>query len=243
MASFTTYLTNRFELATGQARGSPPPGMGSRRRARYGDGDWKKIDAMAQAEHVTGATIRFWEDVRVGDQPAGVIAEPTTVLDMIRIGGDMVMSMPPLREMPRELGKELSRDEYGVYHNLVEQHFAPVGSDNSIHFMAFGESVMARLVTNWMGDDGWLTRFDANHRSERDRVGKSKLLASRTIVGGHGIGGDAVAARAEVVGKRREGGEHLVDLVVWTESLGGEVWQTASCTVRLMARSSPMQWN
>ncbi|MFO1265622.1 MAG: hypothetical protein U1F67_01695, partial [Rubrivivax sp.] len=265
VASFTSYLTNSFTAATtsgpgGPAgpggappgAGGPPPGAGGpppggggppwlagRERIKYTAEDWQHIDALAHQEVIRGAKIRYWEDVNVGEEPAPVIAEPTTVLDMIRIGGDMIMTIPPLREMPRELGKELSQDEYGVYHNLVEGHFTPLNSATSMHFMAFGENVMARLVTNWMGDDGWMRRFDAGHRTADARVQRSKVLATKTIAGGHGVGGDAVIAHAEVVAKYVEDGAHLVDVVVWTEGLRGQVWQTATVTVRLLSRNEP----
>jgi hypothetical protein len=148
----------------------------------------------------------------------------------------MVMTIPPLREMPRELGKELSQDEYGVYHQQVEGHFTPRNSDNSMHFMAFGESVMGRLVTNWMGDDGWMRKFDAGTRNRSERVASSPVLSEKRVLGGHGMGGDAVIGRAEVVRKYVEDDAHLVELAVWTENMAGQVWQTATVTVELPSK-------
>ena len=137
--------------------------------------------------------------------------------------------------MPRDLNKELSQDEYGVYHNMVEGHFTPISSDNSIHFMAFGESIMARLVTNWIGDDGWMRSFDAGTRNAAERIASSPILSSKEVLGGHGVGGDAVIGRGEVVRKYKEDDAHLVELVIWTENLSGQVWQTATVTVELPA--------
>lgn len=253
VSSFTSYLTNRFTRADraagrsgppdgGPPRGAPPPGppprFGGAERARYSADDWEFINSLADAEMIRGAETLFWEDVKVGDVPAAVIAEPTTVIDMIKVGGDIAMSIPPIREIPKDVGKELSQDEYGVYHLLVEGHFTPIGSANSMHFMAFGENVMGRLVTNWMGDDGWLRRFDASHRDSSARIASSKSLSARKIVGGHGVGGDAVVGRAEVVAKYVEENIHYVDLVVWTENLAGQVWQTATVTVELQSKDS-----
>jgi len=245
VASFTSFLTNSFTQGNdagppgGGAGGppaGPPPGFGNRERTRYTDADWELIDSIAHSEVIRGAEPRYWEDVKVGDTLQAVIAEPTTVIDMIKLGGDMIMTIPPLREMPRELGKELSQDEYGVYHQQVEGHFTPVNSDNSIHFMAFGESVMGRLVTNWMGDDGWMREFDAGTRNKADRIAASSVLSKKGVLGGHGVGGDAVVGRGEVVRKYQEGDAHLVELTVWTEHLAGQVWQTATVTVELPSR-------
>ncbi len=255
VASFTALLTNSFTTESGPGLGGPPqggspsggpppggpppggpPGFGARERASYSADDWAIIDGIAAQEVIRGSETRYWEDVAIGDVPASVIAEPTTVIDMIKIGGDIAMSIPPIREIPRELGKELIQDEYGVYRLLVEGHFTPLNSGNAIHFMAFGENVMARLVTNWMGDDGWMRRFDASHRELSDRIGSSVILSGREILGGHGITGDAVVGRAEVVDKYIVDGEYLVELVAWTENLEGQVWQTATVFVQLKSK-------
>lgn len=260
IASFTSFLTNSFSQDAGPGQGpqhqavpppgapgsgppppgpppgGAPPGFGGRERARYTADDWAFINSIADGEVIRGSDLRYWEDVDVGDVPAAVIAEPTTVIDMIKIGGDIAMSIPPIREIPKELGKELSQDEYGVYHLLVEGHFTPLNSSNSMHFMAFGESVMGRLVTNWMGDDGWITKFDAGHRDLAARIRSSSVLSGREFLGGHGVGGDAVVGRAEVVAKYIAEGNHLVDVVVWTENLAGQVWQTATVTVALVTK-------
>lgn len=256
VASFTSFLTNSFSQGSVTRRGGPggapqggpppgappgaapgaPPGFGGGERARYTDEDWEFINRIADQEVIRGSQKRYWDEVKVGDIPPAVIAEPTTVIDMIKVGGDIVMSIPPIREIPKELGKELSQDEYGVYHLLVEGHFNPINASNSMHFMAFGENLMGRLVTNWMGDDGWMRRFDASHRDISGRINSSEILAGKKILGGHGVGGDAVVARAQVTRKYTDNGDHLADLVVWTENLAGEVWQTATVTVQLNSK-------
>lgn len=119
---------------------------------------------------------------------------------------------------------------------IVEGHFAPLGSDNSMHFMSFGENLMGRLVTNWIGDDGWMLKFDASHRVLAERINLSSVLVQKEILGGHGVGGDTVVGRAEVVNKFVDDGNHFVDLVTWTENLSGQVWQTAAVTVQLPIR-------
>ena len=110
VASFTSFLTNSFSQGPdpgpngGRPAGPPgepppggPPGFGGRERARYTEADWKRIDGIADSEVIRGAETRHWEDVGAGDEPAPVIAEPTTVIDMIKLGGDIVMTIPPLR--------------------------------------------------------------------------------------------------------------------------------------------------
>ena len=88
----------------------------------------------------------------------------------------------------------LKQDKYGVYHLMEEGHFSEAGMNGNmpIFYMAFGRSLMVRLVTNWMGDDGWLrTRFDTlgvtqfenwvdtgEEYGELDQVAKDREAAS-----------------------------------------------------------------
>lgn len=79
---------------------------------------------------------------------------------------------------------------------------------------------LLRVLTNWMGDDGFVRRFKWRHMT-RTRVG------------------DTMVARAVVTAKHVENGEHLVDLHVWLRNLRGNVSEAAVATVALPARPAP----
>jgi len=97
---------------------------------------------------------------------------------------------------------------------------------------------MARLVTNWIGDDGWLRKFSwRNDNLADDIIEQVPSLQEKTVTG-HGKVSDVLIAKAYVTKKYIENGEHRVNLVVWTEDIDGTLCQAANATVILPSRSS-----
>lgn len=238
----TSFLTNSFTTESKEGGSAGRPAMVESERHVYTDEDWKIIENIAESEEIQGKEIRYWEDVNVGDEPEWVIAEPTTVIDMIKLNARGVMAMLPLREVDKEAQKELYKDEYGVYHWTLEDHYVGRNGRRSTHYMAFGKQVMARLITNWMGDDGWLKKADSKNYGEHEHLKGVKAIEGKKIIGVHGSEGDAVIAKAVVTKKYIEDGEHLVDVVVWTESITAEIWQNCKCTVKLVSREDEIKW-
>ena len=124
------------------------------------------IKRTEDEEEIRGANIRYWEDVNADDDLKPVISGPTTVLDMIQFGGMSILTMPPIRELRRSGAEEIQVDpETGVTHVRLEAHYADRPASLFSHgkhaliFSTFGRSLLARLVTNWMGDDGFLRKL------------------------------------------------------------------------------------
>ncbi len=76
---------------------------------------------------------------------------------------------------------------------------------------------MARLITNWIGDDGFVCKFGWRH-------------IWRTPVG------DAFLVNGKVIKKYVDNGEHLADVHVWCLNLRGTVTDMALSTVKLLSR-------
>jgi hypothetical protein len=76
---------------------------------------------------------------------------------------------------------------------------------------------MCRLITNWIGDDGFVCKFGWRH-------------VWRTPVG------DALLINGKVVKKYVDNGEHLVDLSVWCLNLRGTITDMALATVKLISK-------
>ena len=76
---------------------------------------------------------------------------------------------------------------------------------------------MCRLITNWMGDDGFVCKFGWRH-------------IWRTPVG------DAFLVNGKVLRKYVDNGEHLVDVHVWCLNLRGTVTDMALSTVKLLSK-------
>ena len=76
---------------------------------------------------------------------------------------------------------------------------------------------MCRLITNWIGDDGFVCKFGWRH-------------IWRTPVG------DALLINGKVLEKYVDNGEHLVDLSVWCLNLRGTITDMALATVKLLSK-------
>ena len=73
---------------------------------------------------------------------------------------------------------------------------------------------MGHLLTNWMGDDGFLTKMYVELRL-------------------FNVVGDTTWCRGKVIAKREEGDERLVDLEIWGENQRGAVTTKGTDTIRL----------
>lgn len=87
---------------------------------------------------------------------------------------------------------------------------------------SLSRAMLGRLITNWMGDDGFLRKFHYR-RLRRDFIG------------------DAMIVRGIVADKRVRDGEHLVDIDAWIENMRGNVTGAAAMSVRLFTKSAPVQ--
>ena len=77
---------------------------------------------------------------------------------------------------------------------------------------------LAHVVTDWMGDEGFVKVMDFQNR----RIN---------------IMGDINWQKGEVTRKYIENGEHLVDLKIWSENQDGFVNTKGTATVRLKSKS------
>jgi hypothetical protein len=197
------------------------------------------IDRMVRSEEIRGADIRFWEDANIGEETRPVVMGPTSMADnaIVNAVAPSVGSAVPTREafiqgVGDELGDEFIKDpatgRYFIRGGPAGRHWSDraaqaEGEPCAFLFAVQSRFAMARLVTNWMGDDGFITRFRWRHVT-RTRVGDASI--------GHG----------KVVGKRVENNKHLVDLTVWLENMRGNITEIAAVTVDLLSREAPYKW-
>jgi hypothetical protein len=78
---------------------------------------------------------------------------------------------------------------------------------------------MGHVITNWMGDDGIVVKFDTQNRA----------IAPL---------GDTIFGRGRVIKKYVENNNHLVDVAVWEETIRGYLATTGVATVSLPLRES-----
>jgi acyl dehydratase len=189
-------------------------------------------------EEIRGANIRYWEDVSVGEETKPVVLGPTNIQTVFAVYGAM-------GTITREM---LLKDRLGAYlrdplmlcsgeyvflkdpvTGLLYTHAGSHYSDRAaqavgdpIAYLAGASSKfnMLRAVTNWMGDDGFVRKFNWRH-------------IHRIPIG------DTIIGRGKVTNKRVQNGEHLVDLVVWERDMRGHVTGMATATVSLLSREDP----
>lgn len=194
---------------------------------RYTKEELDYINDIIKQEEIRGADTRYWEDVNVGDETKPVALGPTTLWDMLAFcAGRQEMPFMLTRVLRESEGPLIVDPATGVSHNGIEWHLVDkiahlAGEVHAFQFGAFARQQMARLVTNWMGDDGFIRKYNWRH-------------LKRTPLG------DTFIGKGRVIDKRIENDEYLVDLDVWLENLcRGNVMEAAKVTVSLYSKNNP----
>jgi hypothetical protein len=109
-----------------------------------------------------------------------------------------------------------SQDFYEVHH---DPDFARAGGHRDIFYnTGFTRACLSRLLTDWVGDDGWVKKL----RFEMRRMN---------------MNGDTMRLRGKVAGKREvPGADNEVDIELWVENDREGITTPASATVTLPGR-------
>lgn len=134
----------------------------------------RRIEAEVRAERVTGAEVRFWEDVQVGDELPPVVKGPFGLTDMVSycVGAAPVpmfahgLALDLFQRHPawgfRDPNTMAMEPIYAVHYNKSAANAAglpfpyDVGTQRQCWLM--------HMYTNWMGDEGWLKKNNAQYR-------------------------------------------------------------------------------
>ena len=210
------------------------------------DEEWETIKAMWDAEKIRGAETLYWEDVNVGDEPTPTCSGPVTVMDLMRFHGKTAMGLPSVRHMMNS--NMLMKDHRGMIYNVMARHYFDCHQENSgaLFYNITARDLCIRTVTNWMGDDGLVVGFgwqfcntfrdifDPNNG--RDLLAQVPYMAGR-YVDRHGFEGDTVIGKAYVTKKYKDDTGAYVDLVVWGETLDGDIVHAGPATVKLPTKA------
>ena len=202
---------------------------------------------MWDHEVIRGADTLYWEDVSVGDHPAPICSGPWTEMDMIKGHGLQIMGQRPLRDVIRTKEGRMRMapfaDDYGIYYFDTAAHYChrnqPGG--RAMFYNTTGRNMLIRLLTNYMGDDGWLRYIDWHFMS--DDGAPDSFLAQVPETAGrcvdhHGMASDCIIGRGYVTKKYvNEQSEHCADLICWAENWpDGGIAQVIAATVILPSR-------
>jgi acyl dehydratase len=160
----------------------------------------ERIEGECREEKQRGAEPRYWEEVRVGDIIPPLVKGPLTVTDMVawKIGwGNRPFTFAhraaleyrtkhPSVAIANDLGVPDMPERVHWDSDFARRVGVPAAYDFGPQRCAW----MGQLITNWIGDDGFITRL-------------------RVELRGFNLIGDTTWCRGKVADKRREGDRHL----------------------------------
>jgi hypothetical protein len=193
---------------------------------KYTNEELDFIEKVHDAESIRGATIRWWEDVRVGDELQPVVNGPLTLWDQILEIAGLGINVLDMRRTRRLTPEATIRDpETGVWHKIIERHLLDktarlLGDPQAIMIGTMMEHTLGRAITNWMGNDGFLKRTDFHNRVAIPM-------------------GDTIFGKGKVIKKYvTNDGEHVVDVACWLESIRGFISTMGVATMGLLSRET-----
>lgn len=220
-------LVKRFEKATVRTEVREKRYQAHQRHC-YSSEELRKIDEGYASEVIRGATPRFWEDVQVGDELTPTLQGPLTVTEMVAwysgAGAPLALSSHILWDYFRKHpGANIPDPETNVPDVPERIHWdetlarifgAPDIFDVGVQRLSW----LSRLVTTWMGDDGFLCQLD----------GQTRRL---------NLWGDTTWCKGRVIKKLVKDGQHRVVCELWGENQRGEVTAPGHATVALPSRA------
>ena len=179
---------------------------------RYAGADVERIRRAYRDEEIRGAATRWWEDVQVGDSLAPVVKGPLTVTSIIAFlqgwgslyvrGHGLAFDLfdrHPALAIPNAFGVPEPPERVHWDADFARAVGVPGAYDYGPERVAW----LGHLVTNWMGDDGLLSRLSVEVRRHNligDTTWCRGTVADKAVVAGRG----EVALDLEAVNQRAE---------------------------------------
>lgn len=196
----------------------------------YTNEEWAYINSIIAGEKIRGAEVRYWEDVEIGEDITPTTIGPTTIWDMISHLASCAMPREtpfhPLRRQRELFGALPIDEETNNYKHFIGMHVWDAelakrgGMPGPFHFGNYGRNCLMRMITNWMGDDGDIRKFNWRHMK-------------MTPIG------DCQIAHGRVVNKMVVNGEPLVEIDMWLENVClGNITEAGRCLVKLKSREN-----
>jgi acyl dehydratase len=184
------------------------------KKHEYTEEEFNAIDkrVVDEDKNICGRNIRYWEDVQEGEALTPIVRGPLSMMDTIGflVGcGRGHTHGVLLKGALRHPGHFFRNPEAGggVEYTGIGHHrestAKEVGVPGVYDYGPQRSSWCATLVTNWMGDAGFLKRI------------KTELRRFNTM-------GDTTTCQGKVVKKYQQDGVGLVDIELWAENQRGE---------------------
>ncbi len=195
---------------------------------RYTPEELAHIAHAIETEELRGATPRYWEDVEVGHPIQPMLKGPLNITDMIcwySGGGHSYQAHrraslyrkrhPADAYLDPKTGAQDSPARGHAEAAMAREVGMPGGYDVGTQRISW----LGQLMTNWMGDLGFLRRLNVSLRRPN-------------------IFGDVSWCRAKILDKRIEDDSHLVDLEVFVQNQLEEITAQGTAMVELPARQA-----
>ncbi len=234
------YFNQRDELvAQAEVTGLRAERDSVRERDKYGDltlpHPWTEEELLAiqeqiLSEKVRGPEMRYWEDIALGEELPAIIKGPLGLSDIIAY----CIGAAPVRILAHEVAlHEYQKHPAWAFRDPDSKSLEPIYSVHYNAHAAQGAGLplpydigtqrhcwLMQMLTNWMGDDGWLKRCYAKYT-------------------GFVFLSDAIWIRGEVMKKYvDENGEHCVDIATFAKNQRGEEVMPGESTIILPSRRS-----
>ncbi|MFC2001012.1 MaoC family dehydratase N-terminal domain-containing protein [Chloroflexota bacterium] len=191
----------------------------------YTEEETNNIIKLYEGEQIQGNQVRYWEDVKKGEQLVSVVKGPLTSEDMQHFVKTCMCV--PLMDYFVEHIKRHPADVYwrpelnmpdtwvaSLIDRTVAQEFGfPEAHDAGFQRICW----LDNLVTNWMGDLAFLKKLSA-------RVLRPNIYFDTTL------------CKGAITQKYQHGEEYAVDINVWCENQRHEVTAKGSATVILPSK-------
>lgn len=173
-----------------------------------------------------GKEVLYWEDVVEGEELKPVVKGPLDICDCCARTAvntytvAFAIKWAAIREhfdhhpIDPETGDSRYRRDWHYEDKMARVMGMPYAFADGVQ----NEMAMSHIITNWMGDDGFVKVIDFRNR-------RINIL------------GDATWVKGKVVKKYSTNGEHLVDLELRGENQEGKVHTTGTAIVRLLSRT------
>ncbi|MDA9583516.1 hypothetical protein N9R70_03625 [Porticoccaceae bacterium] len=196
----------------------------------YSDDELAVIDACyeAEADIRRGDQTRYWEDVEIGEALPQMVKGPLKLTDLIlwHMGWGLQISPPGAFRLTHDIRKKIPalfpKDHLGVPDTVQRCHWQDdwaqqLGFPGPYDYGGQREVWLSHLLTNWMGDDGWLWKLSLQHR-------KFNFL------------GDTTWLQGTVTDKKIENGRYQVHLDLLCVNRAGENSTLGSAVILLPSR-------
>lgn len=207
------------------------------------DEEWEYIKELWKKEEIRGSQKLYWEDVNIGDEPPWICSNPISYMDMVGwYGGTRI---DPRESILKGDLDTVFRDRFGNYLFGVP---GMVGGRNIIGARAVlyndtSAKQVTRLVTNWIGDAGLVTRigwmFQQSYAEMRYPREGGEYLDEVPYMKGkactdHPSEGDTIIGKGYVTDKyKNDAGEGIIDIVCWAETLDDRIIEVVPVSARL----------